>query len=246
MPEARRSANSPRFPHGKHAARSTVARILVLEDRDAAQRAILAALGRDGLDTQTMPRDAPGPAVAAPRPDAVIVGFDAEDGDAFDCLRRMARIVGVVIAVSNSEEAMLPALEAGALDFVTLPDGDGELRRRVLGHLRRSASATTPTAAAAGSASAVTISAAERVVRVDGTPLALTKTEYLLLSHLASRAGTVFTRSELLAAAWGDEHQGDERVVDAHVWRLRRKLPEECPGRIVTVRGFGYMFKPAP
>ena len=244
MGEARRHTNSPVAAHGKPAARSTVARILVLGDRDAPQREILAALGRDGFDTQTMPRDAPGPAVAALRPDAVIVGFDAKDGDAFDCLRRIARIVGVVIAVSDSAEAMLPALEAGAHDFVALPDGDGELRRRVLGHLRRSASATTPIAAAAGSA--VTISAAERVVRVDGTPLALTKTEYLLLSHLASRAGTVFTRSELLAAAWGDEYQGDERVVDAHVWRLRRKLPEEGPDRIVTVRGFGYMFKPAP
>ena len=190
-----------------------------------------------------MPRDAPGPVVAALRPDAAIVGLDAEDGDGFHCLRRVARMVGVVVAVSSSAQAMLPAMEAGAHDFVALPDGDGELRQRVLGHLRRSHSATPPIAAAAGPA--VAISAAERVVRVDGTPLALTKTEYLLFSHLASRPGTVFTRSELIAAAWGDEYLGDERVVDAHVWRLRRKLPEEGPCRIVTIRGFGYMFKPA-
>jgi DNA-binding response OmpR family regulator len=242
MAKAGRRTNAPVSRHGKQAARSKVARVLVLEDRDAPRRAILATLGRDGLDAQTMPRDAPGPAVAALRPDAVIVGFDAEDGDGLDCLRRIARMVGVVVAVSSSAKAMLPAMEAGAHDFVALPDGDGELRQRVLGHLRRSHSATTPTAAVGP---AVVISAAERVVRVDGTSLALTKTEYLLFSHLASRPGTVFTRSELIAAAWGDDYVGDERVVDAHVWRLRRKLPEEGPGRIVTIRGFGYMFKPA-
>lgn len=244
MAEARRRTHPPASPEAKQAGRSTVARILVLEDRDAPRRAILARLGGDGFDAQTMPRNAPGPAVAALRPDAVIVGFDAEDADGFEYLRRIARMVGVVIAVSASAKAMLPALEAGADDFVALPGGDGELRQRVLGHLRRSHSATTPIAAAAEPA--VAISAAERVVRVDGTPLPLTKTEYLLLSHLASRPGTVFTRSELLAAAWGDEYRGGERVVDAHVWRLRRKLPEEGRGRIVTIRGFGYMFKPAP
>jgi DNA-binding response OmpR family regulator len=244
MAKARPRTNSPVPPHAKQAARSTVARILVLEDRDGPRRAILATLGRDGLDAQTMPRHAPGPSVAARRPDAVIVGFDAEDGDGFDCLRRMTRIVGVVIAVSGSAKAMLPALEAGAHDFVALPDDDGELPQRVLGRLRRSASAPTPITAAAGPA--VAVSAAERVVRVDGRPLALTKTEYLLLSHLASRPGTVINRSELLAAAWGDDYLGDQRVVDAHVWRLRRKLPADSPGRVVTVRGFGYMFKPAP
>jgi DNA-binding response OmpR family regulator len=243
MPEARRHTHPPVSGRAKQAARSPVARILVLEDRDAPRRAILATLRGDGLDAQIMPRDAPGPAVAALRPDAAIVGFDPEDGGGFDCLRRTARMVGVVIAVSGSAKAMLPALEAGAHDFVALPAGGGELRQRVLGHLRRSRWATTSIAAANGPA--MTISAAERVVRIDGTPLALTKTEYLLLSHLASRPGTVFTRSELIAAAWGDEYLGDERVVDAHVWRLRRKLPEEGPGRIVTVRGFGYMFKPA-
>jgi DNA-binding response OmpR family regulator len=243
MAKARRRTNSPVSKRAKQAARSSVARILVLEDRDAPRQAILATLGRDGLDAQAMPRHAPGPAVAARRPDAVIVGFDPEDGDGFDCLKRMTRMVGVVIAVSGSPQAMLPALEAGAHDFVALPDEDGELRQRVLGRLRRSASAPTPIAAVG---SAVAVSAAERVVRVDGRPLALTKTEYLLLSHLASRPGTVINRSELLAAAWGDEYLGDERVVDAHVWRLRRKLPEEGPGRIVTIRGFGYMFKPAP
>lgn len=214
----------------------------MLEDRDVPRRAILATLGRNGLNAQTMPLHVPGSAVAALRPDAVIVGFDAEDRDGFDCLRRIARMGGVVIAVSSSAEALLPAMEAGAHDFVALPDGDGELRQRLLGHLRRSHSATTLIATAAEPALA--ISASERVVRVDGLPLPLTKTEHLLFSHLASRPGTVFTRSELIAAAWGDGYVGDERVVDAHVWRLRRKLPEEGPGRIVTIRGFGYMFKP--
>jgi DNA-binding response OmpR family regulator len=241
MPEARRHTHPPASRRANQAARSPVGRILVLEDRDAPRRAIMATLRGDGLDTQTMPRDAPGPAVAALRPDAAVVGFvDPEDGGGFDCLRRTARMVGVVIAVSGSAEAMLPALEAGAHDFVALPDGGGELRQRVLGHLRRSRWATTSIAAANGPP--MTISAAERVVRIDGTPLALTKTEYLLLSHLASRPGTVFARSELLAAAWGDDYLGNERLVDAHVWRLRRKLPEESPGRIVTIRGLGYMF----
>ncbi len=80
------------------------------------------------------------------------------------------------------------------------------------------------------------------VVLKDGEPLALTKTEFLLLCEFADHADMVLSRDQLLERVWGYDYLGDSRLVDAHVRRLRVKVedqPEE-PKLILTVRGIGY------
>lgn len=84
-----------------------------------------------------------------------------------------------------------------------------------------------------------------RAVTMDGEPLELTRREFDLLAHLASRPGRVLTREHLLSAVWGheDPRWAGPRTVDVHVARLRRKLAGH--GRCVqTVRGVGYRWKP--
>jgi hypothetical protein len=81
-----------------------------------------------------------------------------------------------------------------------------------------------------------------RLVFADGEPLELTRREFDLLAHLATRPGRVLSRSQLLAAVWGlvDTRYAGPRTVDVHVARLRRKLGERHGAPLSTLRGVGY------
>jgi two-component system alkaline phosphatase synthesis response regulator PhoP len=87
-----------------------------------------------------------------------------------------------------------------------------------------------------------------REVYREGTLVPLTPLEFDLLRTLASFPGRVWTREQLLQRVWGQDYFGDERVVDAHVKELRRKLRDDAtrPRFIQTVRGVGYKFVDEP
>jgi DNA-binding response OmpR family regulator len=76
--------------------------------------------------------------------------------------------------------------------------------------------------------------------------VALTKTEFRLLTELAENRGRVLSREVLLERVWGYGYFGDSRLVDVHVRRLRRKVESDPanPTLIVTVRGLGYRLEP--
>ncbi|MFB7760681.1 winged helix-turn-helix domain-containing protein [Streptomyces xiamenensis] len=91
----------------------------------------------------------------------------------------------------------------------------------------------------------ITIDEDERTARVDGTPLELTYLEFELLSHLMRHPHRVYSREQLVSTIWGYGPVGDQRTVDVHVARLRRKLGAAYRERIVTVRRVGYKYVPA-
>ncbi|ARQ72137.1 hypothetical protein CAG99_03460 [Streptomyces marincola] len=82
----------------------------------------------------------------------------------------------------------------------------------------------------------------ERTVTVDGRPLRLTYLEFELLAHLVGHPQRVWTREQLVETIWGYGPVGDQRTVDVHVARLRRKLGDAHRERIVTVRRVGYKY----
>ena len=75
-----------------------------------------------------------------------------------------------------------------------------------------------------------------------GEQVHLTRTEFRLLCELADQSGRVLSRQQLLDRVWGYDVFGDERLVDVHVGRLRRKVERDPanPQHVVTVRGLGY------
>ena len=83
-------------------------------------------------------------------------------------------------------------------------------------------------------------------VRLNGTPLQLTATEFRLLEFLMNRPGVVFSREQLLNAVWGQDRAITDRAVDVYVLRLRQKVEQDpaAPILIHSVRGFGYTFEP--
>jgi DNA-binding response OmpR family regulator len=93
---------------------------------------------------------------------------------------------------------------------------------------------------------AIEIRAAEGVVLRDGTPVPLTRTEFRLLCHLAEHPHQVLSRQQLLEAVWDYPPEGDGRLVDTHMARLRAKVEDSPsdPVHLVTVRGIGYKLVP--
>jgi YD repeat-containing protein len=82
----------------------------------------------------------------------------------------------------------------------------------------------------------------EGLVLRDGQPLSLTRTEFRLLTELATARGAVLSREELLERVWGYDYFGDSRLVNVHVRRLRTKVERDPanPRLVVTARGIGY------
>ncbi|WP_413251842.1 two-component system response regulator CseB [Streptomyces spectabilis] len=146
---------------------------------------------------------------------------------------------------------VVAGLEAGADDYVVKPVDTYVLVARIRSLLRRATYAPVPapgnTAAEAQPSEGralvfgdLTIDTEGMEVAVAGSPVALTPTELKLLLEFAARPGVVLERHTLLRDVWEYGWDGDSRVVDLCVQRLRRKLGRD---RIETVRGFGYKLR---
>ena len=135
-------------------------------------------------------------------------------------------------------------LELGADDYVTKPFEVRELMARIGAHLRRAEITPQEQPRDRFEFTGLIIDLGRRQVFRDGEEVLLTLTEFNLLALLASRPGQVMSRGELLRRVWGYEVEIETRTVDAHVYRLRRKIEPEPdkPTYIHSVPGIVYRF----
>jgi two-component system phosphate regulon response regulator PhoB len=159
-------------------------------------------------------------------------------------LKRDSRTAGIpiVMLTAKGEEAdVVLGLELGADDYVVKPFSPRVLVARVRAVLRRSQEAETASDEPL-KIHEIEINPGRHEVIADGTPIALTFTEFRILYFLARRPGWVFTRYQIVEAVRGEEYAVTDRAVDVQIVGLRKKL-----GRfgtyIETVRGVGYRFK---
>ncbi|HEY3668643.1 MAG TPA: response regulator transcription factor, partial [Polyangiaceae bacterium] len=168
-------------------------------------------------------------------------------GSGFDLIatwRKTKRIPIIVLSSRDAEADRVVALEAGADDYVTKPFSPREVVARVRAVLRRSQSEI-------GHASAVSplsLDAATRRARANGSNLELTRVEFDVLACLLEQPGRVYSRIELISRVWGDGFAITDRTIDSHVKALRKKVAEAGaePGLIETVRGVGYRVTDVP
>ncbi|HEX4423190.1 MAG TPA: response regulator transcription factor [Kofleriaceae bacterium] len=154
-------------------------------------------------------------------------------------LRDAGHRVPVIMLTARGDEAdRVVGLELGADDYVAKPFSPRELLARLRAVLRR----TQPdTLAEKLSAAGITVDTGSREAWVDGRSVELTGLEIDLLVALLRRAGRVVPRAALLELAGRGDVTVGERAVDVHISRLRKKLGDDPPTRIRTVRGVGYV-----
>jgi len=184
------------------------------------------------------------------RPDVVVLDIMLPGLDGIEVLRQLRREspVYVVMLTARSEEAdKVVGLSVGADDYVTKPFSPRELTARIRAILRRGRG-TGPEPPRVLTFRHLRIDPGRREVWRDERAVELTTLEFDLLHALASYPGHVLSREQLLARVWGGDYFGDDRVVDAHIKKLRQKLGDDAaePRVIQTVRGIGYKFVAEP
>jgi DNA-binding response OmpR family regulator len=215
--------------------------VLVVEDDRAIADLVGLYLRRDGFGVQVESDGVA--ALAAVRklaPVAVVLDVGLPGMDGIEVCRRMRAEQDwtpvLFVTARDDEVDRILGLEMGADDYVTKPFSPRELVARVRTVLRRAAG--TPGRDEVFAVGGVQVDVTRRRVRVGAAEVALTSTEFDLLTHLVRAPGRVFSREQLLSAVWGYTASAGTRTVDVHVAQLRAKLGAASPIR--TVRGVGY------
>jgi DNA-binding response OmpR family regulator len=222
-------------------------RVLLVEDDPRIRTSLRMALEDEGYAVaEAESGEAALAAFDHRQPDVVLIDLMLPGMDGFDLcrnLRRRSDVPAIMVTARTDSHDVVAGLEAGADDYVTKPVAPKELTARIRALLRR-ARAPEPQNQVIR-AGRLEIRPDEGVVRLGGEEVALTKTEFHLISELAQNAGRVLSREHLLERVWGYDYFGDSRLVDVHVRRLRAKIEDDPadPTCVVTVRGLGYKLR---
>jgi two-component system, OmpR family, response regulator len=173
--------------------------------------------------------------------DAILLDVMMPGMDGLAVLRKIRdaghRTPVIMLTARGDEADRVVGLELGADDYVAKPFSPRELLARLRAVVRRAdPSAVAEKLTAAG----ITVDSSAREAWVDGKPVELTGLEIDLLLALLRRAGRVVPRSALMDLAGRGDVAVNERAVDVHISRLRKKLGDDAAQRIRTVRGIGY------
>ena len=212
-------------------AKSNVSLLLIEDDLGLGQ-GLQAFLQKEGFICQWLreSRQVEGLWVQA---DLVILDRQLPDGDSLRLLPQWLAKKALPVIVLTAHVAVddrVAGLEAGARDYLTKPFAHVELLARIRAQLRTLGEGRLE-------AGELRLFPARQTVLWQGSDVALTATEFGLLTMLVQMSDRVFTRDELLNQVWGYQHFPSTRTVDTHILQLRQKLPGIA---ISSVRGVGY------
>jgi len=192
-------------------------------------------------------------------PDMAILDIKMPRMDGLELLRRLKQVtpeLPVIFLTSKDEEIdELMGLNAGADDYIRKPFSQRLLLERVRAVLRRAegrgAAATTPANGAPDAKKEalvrgkLALDPQRHECTWDGKPVRLTVTEFLILQALAQRPGFVKSRDSLMDAAYDDQVYVDDRTIDSHIKRLRKKFKAVADDfdAIETLYGVGYRYR---
>jgi two-component system, OmpR family, phosphate regulon response regulator PhoB len=232
------------MPNG-HSLLGSAPRILIVEDEIEVTLLIAYNLEAEGYIVESVARgDEAEVRLAENLPDLVILDWMLPGVSGIEICRRLrareaTRTLPVIMVSARCEESeRVRGLAVGADDYVVKPFSVIELMARVHALLRRSRPERVAERLYAGD---LDLDRLTRRVQRGDRGIRLGPTDFRLLEHLLEKPGRVFSRAQLLDLVWGRASEIDERTVDVHIGRLRKRLSK---GReidpIRTVRGAGY------
>jgi two-component system, OmpR family, alkaline phosphatase synthesis response regulator PhoP len=219
-------------------------RIMVVDDEPKVADLIRAYLEKDGYEV-TLAADGVTAVDKArkEKPDLIVLDLNLPEMDGievFRSVRTFSDLPVIMVTARDEEIDKIVGLQLGADDYVTKPFSPRELAARVGAVLRRYSEGTKSTTRIQSGNLLVDFERHE--VKYKGEPVNFTAAEFKLLAVMAKNPGRVFTRLQLMDAAFGETYEGYDRTIDAHIKNVRQKL-EKIGGDgspIATVRGVGY------
>jgi two-component system OmpR family response regulator len=227
----------------------TPVRVLVVDDEDNLTELLSMALRYEGWEVRTAATGTQ--AVKAARefgPDAVALDMMLPDFDGLEVLRRMRadspNVPVLFLTAKDAVEDRVAGLTAGGDDYVTKPFSLEEVVARLRALMRR-------TAVIANDASSLlvvgdlTMDEDSHEVTRSGDEIQLTATEFELLRYLMRNPKRVLSKAQILDRVWNYDFGGQANVVELYISYLRKKIDAGRAPMIHTMRGVGYVLKPA-
>jgi len=224
-----------------------MARILVVEDEPSLALGLQEDLSIEGYEVEVA-RDGEAALqqALAGRFDLIVLDVMLPKKDGFEVCRQLRRegasVPILMLTAKTQESDKVLGLEIGADDYVTKPFSGRELRARIKALLRR----TVGDVADIYRFGDVEVDFARCELRRAGQVVEVTPVEIKMLAAFVRQPGRALTRDQILSDVWGRGTFVTDRVVDAHVVNLRRKIEPVAadPRYLVSVRGIGYRFDP--
>ncbi|MBN2793931.1 MAG: response regulator transcription factor [Clostridia bacterium] len=169
----------------------------------------------------------------------IILDVMLPDTDGWTILRKVRKeksIPVIMLTARGEEDDKLLGFDLGADDYVTKPFSAKELMARMKTVLKRNHVVTMGETINLGE---ISINTSFHQIQINDEELELTPLEYKLLMYFVNNRNMALTREQILNGVWGYDYFGNERTVDTHVKRLRKKIGE-TGDRIKTIRGIGY------
>ena len=224
-------------------------KILLVDDETTLLHTVQAYLEQEGYTVQTATDGRSAlHAFHHFEPDLVVLDIMLPEIDGLEVLRQLrqsSNVYVIMLTAKADETDKIIGLGLGADDYVTKPFSPRELVARVKAGLRRVASLGNHKTELVSQR--LRLDEEARLAWKEGQPLDLTPMEFDLLRTLMRHHGHALSRDQLIEQVWGYDYYGDDRVVDVHIGRLRRKIEDDPahPTLVATVWGAGYRFEDA-
>ena len=222
-------------------------KVLILEDEVNIRSFVVINLKRAGYDAIEAATGQEALDMIQQHPDIKVALLDVmlPDIDGFEVCRRiraMDKKIGIIMLTARSQEMdKVTGLMTGADDYVTKPFSPAELTARIDALFRRIGGDS-----AAGSEllaqGPFVMNTRNHTLEKHGNRIRLTQVEYSIMKLFMQNPGRALSREDILSAVWGKDYEGELKIVDVNIRRLRIKIEDDTsnPSYITTVWGFGY------
>ncbi|MFZ1177626.1 MAG: two-component system response regulator TcrX [Mycobacterium sp.] len=223
--------------------------VLVVDDEVVLAEMVSMALRYEGWNIATAGDGSSAVAAArAQRPDVVVLDVMLPDMSGLDVLHKLReenpQLPVLLLTAKDAVEDRIAGLTAGGDDYVTKPFSIEEVVLRLRALLRRTGVTTVDSGAQLVVGDLVLDEDSHEVTRA-GEPISLTSTEFELLRFMMRNSKRVLSKAQILDRVWSYDFGGRSNIVELYISYLRKKIDNGRDPMIHTLRGAGYVLKPA-